>query len=513
MNSKLIQVTALSTLLGGLLLTRAPLKPASAIAQVSFPVKDILYTGASDGIMDAEFTVPDRNTTTSANGGKLRRYDVHIAKMFELTDFECRNQQQRNWNRIVWKYYAGNGNIDMGAFNISCDQARKIATTYGLGQSQLTRVTYYRAPATITVPTLKIVGSKIPVWLKFVQKFPPVNANTSRVETNPTSRQSNNPNSNAQTPTNTLSPQAWENAQLIRTLIGNSYQVNSIAISPDGQTLVSGSNDETTKIWNMQTGELLRTLDFNAARPNDGSRRSVWVTSVAISPDGRILVSSGDDGLVEVWNLKTEDLLYRLPGAGSRVAITPDSQTLASGISDHTVKLWNLRSGELRQVLPGLVQGSARLSMSLDGRIIAAGSMFAKVNLWNLHTGELIRTFGTSKTPRDIISTAISPKGEILITSQEGMSAVKMWNLNTGELIRTLEGHSSQINSVAVSTDGHILATGSADGTVRIVDLRTRELIRVLKDADKVLSVAFSPDSRTLASGSEDGKIRIWQVP
>ena len=314
------------------------------------------------------------------------------------------------------------------------------------------------------------------------------------------------------TATNTLTPQAWENAQLVHTLTGHSFRVNSIAISPDGQTLVSGSNDDTTKIWNLQTGELLRTLTFNSAQPDDGSKRSLWVTSVAISPDGRILVSSGGQ-LIEAWNLKTGDLLYRLSGAGSTVAITPDGQTLASGISDNTVKLWNLRSGELRQALPGIVQGSVRMSISSDGAILAAGSMLAKIDLWNLRTGELIRTLDAEERAGDVTSIAISPKDEILVTSHEGESVVRIWNPRTGELIRTLEGHSSQINSVAISPDGQILASGSADGTIRILDLRTRELIRVLKDAGEVLSVTFSPDSRTLASGSEDGKIRIWQVP
>jgi WD40 repeat protein len=302
--------------------------------------------------------------------------------------------------------------------------------------------------------------------------------------------------------TNALTPKAWAFAQLVRTLTGSSTWVTYIAIGTDGQTLVSGDNNKTIKIWNIRTGELLRTLSGSEF----GSR------TVAISPD-REIVASGSSGIVEVWNLNTGDLLYRLSGAGSTVAITPDGQTLASGISDNTVKLWNLRSGELRQALPGIVQGSVHMSISSDGAILAAGSMFAKTSIWNLRTGELIRTFKNEQRPGDVIATAISPDSEILVTSHEGESVIRIWNLQTGELIRTLEGHSSQINSVAISPDGQILATGSADGTIRILDLRTRELIRVLKDAGKVLSVSFSPDSRTLASGSVDGKIKIWQVP
>ena len=100
MNSKLMRVIVLSTLLSGPLLATTPLEPAPAIAQTSLPITNIVFFGGGDGIMTAEFTVPDRNTTISANGGKLRRYDAHIAKMFELTDYECRDQQ-RDWNRII----------------------------------------------------------------------------------------------------------------------------------------------------------------------------------------------------------------------------------------------------------------------------------------------------------------------------------------------------------------------------------------------------------------------------
>jgi WD40 repeat protein len=304
------------------------------------------------------------------------------------------------------------------------------------------------------------------------------------------------------TATNTSIPQAWQNAQLVRTLDGPSNLITSIVISTDNQTLISGNFDKTIKIWNMQTGELRRTLYGSET----GSR------TVAISPDKQIL-ASGSQGIVEAWNLNTGDLLYRLSGAGSTVAIIPDGQTLASGISDNTVKLWNLRSGELRQALPGLVQGSVCMSISSNGIILAAGSLFDKTNLWNLHTGELTRTLKSGQRGGQVISIAISPNGEILATSSDTEPVVRIWNLQTGELIRTLEGHSNKINSVAISPDGQILASGSADGTIRILNLRTRELIRVLKDAGKVISVSFSPDSRTLASGSEDGKIRIWQVP
>ena len=108
---------------------------------------------------------------------------------------------------------------------------------------------------------------------------------------------------------------------------------------------------------------------------------------------------------------------------------------------------------------------------------------------------------------------SISPDNKLLFTGFSNSSLVQICDIRTGKVIGNLGGHSDVVTSIAISPDGQSLATGSEDGTIRIMDLRTRELIRVLKDAGKVQSVSFSPDSRTIASTSEDGKIMVWQKP
>lgn len=163
------------TVLTGSLFTINSIKKVSLFAQTSFPISRItLNIGVDNNLMLAEFIAPDRDTTISTGGG-LRRYDAHMAKMFELTHYECLDQQaHRNWNGIRWQYYAENRDIDMGEFDISCSLARDIATAYGLGSSEITPVTYYRADNTINVPKLNIVGGKVSTWLKFTQNFKPV---------------------------------------------------------------------------------------------------------------------------------------------------------------------------------------------------------------------------------------------------------------------------------------------------------------------------------------------------
>lgn len=174
---QLIQKITLFTLLSSSLFAASSIKKVSALAQTSVPISWITFNaGFDNNLMLAELIVPDRNTTTTIPAGDgLRRYDAHMAKMFELTHYECLDQQaDRNWNGIRWQYYAGNRDLDMGAFNISCSLARDIATAYGLGRPEVTPVTYYRADTTINVPKLNIVGGKVPTWLKFTQNFKPV---------------------------------------------------------------------------------------------------------------------------------------------------------------------------------------------------------------------------------------------------------------------------------------------------------------------------------------------------
>ncbi|MFM6399279.1 hypothetical protein [Planktothrix sp.] len=121
-------------------------------------------------------TVPDRDTTRSAYGGKLRLYDVHIAKMFEVTYYDCNNQGSSR----TWLYYAGNGQINMGEFFISCDLANRIVNRYGLGQPESTVIEYSQEEAGPPIPRnrsiqiLDITGSKVDSWIDFVQGFKPV---------------------------------------------------------------------------------------------------------------------------------------------------------------------------------------------------------------------------------------------------------------------------------------------------------------------------------------------------
>ena len=236
------------------------------------------------------------------------------------------------------------------------------------------------------------------------------------------------------------------------------------------------------------------------------------VDCVVISPDGKTFASNSSGNCSKLWNLHTGELIrtfYGHSGAVNCVAINPNGKILASGSYDRTIKLWNLENGQEISTLKGHSSLIRSLVFSPDGRTLASGSQDNTIKLWNLKNGQEIRTLiGHSES---VLSVAISPDGQIL-ASGSGDNTIKLWHLKTGQEIRTLIGHSQSVWSVAISPDGQILASGSGDNTIKLWNLKTGQEIRTLTGhSAKVNSVSFSPDGNTLVSGSNGGSIKIWR--
>ncbi|QMS92262.1 protein kinase [Nostoc edaphicum CCNP1411] len=292
-------------------------------------------------------------------------------------------------------------------------------------------------------------------------------------------------------------------ASLANTLQGHENSVLSVAISPDGKTIASSGDDRKIKLWNLATGSPISS--FNTY--------SQQVNAVVISPDGKTLVSGNDDNTIKIWNLGTGKQIRTLTGHSDSVhalAISADSQTLLSGSDDNTIKIWDLATGEQIRTLVGHTFWVRSVAMSQDNVILASGSFDKTIKIWNLIKGYSIRTLeGNSQT---VTTVAISPDGKTLASGSRDRT-IKLWNLATGKEIRTLVGHVNTVTTVAFSADGKMIASGSRDRTIKLWNPATgEEILTLAGHTNTVTSVTFSPDDKTLISGCEDNTIKIWRL-
>lgn len=289
----------------------------------------------------------------------------------------------------------------------------------------------------------------------------------------------------------------------LQALEGHSGWVESVAFSPDGQLLASGSYDQTVCLWNMATGGLQTILEGHA-HP---------VRSVAFSPNGRLLVSASEDQLVCLWNTATGTLQQIIEGdLGSvrSVAFSPDSRLLATGSSDKKVRLWNMAMNVLQQTLQGHLDSVQSIAFSPDGQLLASGSYDQTVRLWETATGALQQTLEGHTSW--VESVAFSPDSRLLASCSCDQT-IRVWDTVTWALQHTLEGHTGSVQSVDFSPDGRLLASSSDDETVRLWDTATGALQLTLEGHTRsVRSVAFSPDSWLLVSGSYDQTVRLWDT-
>jgi WD40 repeat protein len=301
-----------------------------------------------------------------------------------------------------------------------------------------------------------------------------------------------------------------EKFSLATTLTGHRWWVRSVAISSDGETLVSGSRDKTIKIWNLKTETLVNTL----------TGHDLWVRSVAISPDGQTLVSGSYDHTIKIWNLKMGKLLNSLAGHGDAiwsVALSPDGQAIVSGSHDDTIKIWNLKTGELLNSLLANSNGVAAIAISPDGQTVVSGGFDNSIKIWDLKTGQLLHILNGHEN--EVAAIAISPDAQTIVSGSNDKT-LKLWSLKTGKRLHTLTGHLNPVWSVAITPDGERIASGSVDKTIKIWNLKTGELLDTLTGhTDSVESLAFTPDGRTLVSGSGgvwtdrgDNSIKIWRL-
>jgi len=294
----------------------------------------------------------------------------------------------------------------------------------------------------------------------------------------------------------------------------------TIAFSPDGRIMASGSWDCSLKLWEVATGALLWS-----------GKHASYVNSVVFSPDGSRLASGGSDSLVRLWNVRSGVQLDTLPHPGqvSMVAWGPDERLLATGDAEGYIRLWQLKKNDparCLQTIAGHTNWVDGLAFAADGHTLATASWDGIFKLWNISTlfdqgeDEQLITEITSGRPLQTLSdhaermnrVAWSPDGRI-IASGGFEKTIRLWEVETGSYGSALLGHTNAVTGLAFTPDSHSLLSGSEDGTLRVWDIPSGQCIRVLQGyAASLYDIDWSPDGSRLVSGGSDGLVTIYAV-
>jgi WD40 repeat protein len=315
--------------------------------------------------------------------------------------------------------------------------------------------------------------------------------------------------------------------ELEQTLGPHTSSVISLAIAPDGRSLLAGTLDGKIKVWDLSTMRVMQTLTGHPGRPIEVgliasgllsgqfsgaiSGAASWIISggipgtlaLAYLPDGH-LISVGGDKSIKFWDVSNAQLLRTIAGhsdAITSVAFSPDGRRLVSGSADTTVRIWNAVSGEFERTLEGHTDAVTSVAVSPDGRRIASASLDNTVRLWSTSTGKLEGVLEGHSDP--VMSVAFSIDSRRIVTGSIDNTA-RLWDAASMRTVHIFEGHELPVMAVAFAPDGRRIASGSLDGRVQFWDAASGQSVSTSKLHAPVTSLAFMPDGSKIAVGSLD---------
>jgi WD40 repeat protein len=314
-----------------------------------------------------------------------------------------------------------------------------------------------------------------------------------------------------------------------RLFAGHEQQVNNLALSGDGKRLLSAGLDATIRLWDVETGKELRK--------RSELKGSVW--GLALSRDGKRAFfnvgmgwGSGDwapatDFTIQVWDTEQDRIVGTLIGHTGEVkslAVSPDGQSLISTGRDRTVRVWDVATGKERHCMQGHTDWVRRAVISPDGRRVLSASKDQTVRVWDVETGKEVSRFTGHED--DILGVAATPDGKQAV-SVGADRVLRHWDIATGKELRRMEGHTTVLWGIGISPLGRLAISGGgsvrwkegfyhsaeSDFEPRLWDLTTgQEIFRLHGNTSITMSVVFAPDGRHVFTSSSDTSIRMWRT-
>lgn len=277
----------------------------------------------------------------------------------------------------------------------------------------------------------------------------------------------------------------------------HAFRISSLDFNQDGTVLASGSWDNTIKLWDMRTGQVIRTL----------AGHEKFVYSVNFSPDGKILASGSADQKIKLWclNRPDEPMTVQMPSEIQTVQFFPDGIRIAAAGDGGVIRVWNTQSGDVETIPPRHSNYVYSLAISPNGRKLASSSM-KEIKLWDFQT----RTEQTLQWCSNRVDPVVFSGDSKMLAAGCFEGTVLLWNLETGEQ-HTVQMHDHSVYSLQFSPDGTTLGSAGGDG-IKFYNLATSQLSTVEGDTTRTEVLRFSPDGQSLVSGDDEGGLKLWNL-
>ncbi|ETO36753.1 WD-40 repeat protein [Reticulomyxa filosa] len=279
------------------------------------------------------------------------------------------------------------------------------------------------------------------------------------------------------------------------------YSVCCIRFSPDGTKIVSSSFDNTVQIWDVRSGEVIKVLKEYFS----------WINDAQFSPDGNIFASCSWDKSIRLWSTNLWTEIRKLGGHidwVTKIHFSSDGKTLVSGSYDRTIRIWDIESGQEIKRIGGHSRGITDVQFSPNDQQVVSASNDETIRIWDVNTGEMLKELkGHSGS---VVRAQFSPNGQLIVSASKD-ETIRIWNAISGVQLKKLLGHSSEIRDVKFFPSGQTIVSCSYDSTVRIWDLDLEVDIQILKGQNWA-RLDITSNGNTIASSSHDGTIRLWKA-
>ena len=298
---------------------------------------------------------------------------------------------------------------------------------------------------------------------------------------------------------------AGNTATRLREFSGHVGSVTDLVVHPDGKFLITGGEDKTVRVWEVTSAKQMRSFQGHMTR----------ILAISVRGDGRQIASASEDGAIRLWDLSTSDDHRALTEATEpiwSVAVSADGKRAAAAGADKQIRIYDPETGKLETSLLGNASAVTTVAFFPDSNRLVSGGGDRLVRIWDVTAKKAIKELTGHDLP--VLGVAVSIDSKLIASGGADGKAIG-WDAENGKQLWTWTGKSKAVCAVSIRAGNKHVALGTADGSLVVLDISEgspKELASPSAHTAGVAAVAYSPDGSKLATAGGDGALRIWTI-